>query len=260
MFYTKVLGIASSLVGILFLASRILDAFTDIGMGILVDKSKPGKDGKFIPWIRRMAGPFAISTFLMYQSSLASAPMNIRVIYMFVTYILWGSIFYTATNIPYGSMASVITEDPAERTALSTFRNLGATFAGLIIGVVAPQIVYNADSSINPTNFTMVAGVFSLLSFICYFACTKMCTERVKFTLEEKEIINDFIKVFNEDKMLAIKMLFFTGDIREGMGERRVFNVCMNWIANNHPDIAIAVLPLIAEYNRWDSAINLCLN
>ena len=84
MFYTKVLGIAPSLVGILFLASRILDAFTDIGMGILVDKSKPGKDGKFIPWIRRMAGPFAISTFLMYQSSLASAPMNIRVIYMFV--------------------------------------------------------------------------------------------------------------------------------------------------------------------------------
>lgn len=190
MFYTKVLGIAPSLVGILFLASRILDAFTDIGMGILVDKSKPGKDGKFIPWIRRMAGPFAISTFLMYQSSLASAPMNIRVIYMFVTYILWGSIFYTATNIPYGSMASVITEDPAERTALSTFRNLGATFAGLIIGVVAPQIVYNADSSINPTNFTMVAGVFSLLSFICYFACTKMCTERVKFTLEEKEKVS----------------------------------------------------------------------
>jgi hypothetical protein len=76
----------------------------------------------------------------------------------------------------------------------------------------------------------------------------------------EKEIVNDFIKVFNEDKMLAIKMLFFTGDIREGMGERRVFNVCMNWIANNHPDIAIAVLPLIAEYNRWDSAINLCFN
>ena len=195
-FYTKVLGINAAMVGTLFLVSRILDAFTDIGMGILVDKSKPGKDGKFIPWIRRFAGPFALSTFLMYQSSLASASMTIKVIYMFVTYILWGSVFYTITNIPYGSMASVITADPVERTSLSTFRNLGATVAGIVIGVIAPQVIYYQDAAgnqlINPTNFTMIAGVFSLLSFISYFACTKLCTERVKVQSENKEKVSIF--------------------------------------------------------------------
>ena len=76
--------------------------------------------------------------------------------------------------------------------------------------------------------------------------------------LSEKEIINDFIGVYNENPLLAVKMLFFTGDIRQGMGERRVFNVCMKWLANMHPEIIEEIIYFIPEYNRWDSLINLC--
>ena len=89
----------------------------------------PKKDGRFRPWLRRMCAPVAISSFLMYQSSLAGASMTVKVIYMFVTYILWGSIFYTSINIPYGSMASVLSADSDDRAALSTYRSVGATLA-----------------------------------------------------------------------------------------------------------------------------------
>lgn len=75
--------------------------------------------------------------------------------------------------------------------------------------------------------------------------------------LDESEIIHDFMGVYNEDPMLAVKMVFFTGDIHEGMGERRVFNICMNWLAVNHPDIVNKVMHLIPEYNRWDAVVNL---
>ena len=57
--------------------------------GRIVDKCKPRSDGKFRPWIRRMCGPVAIFSFLMYQSSLAGASMNVKIVYMFVTYLLW---------------------------------------------------------------------------------------------------------------------------------------------------------------------------
>ena len=80
-------------------------------MGQIVDRSKPGKDGKFRPWIRRMCGPVAISSFLIYQSAFAGMPYWFKVGWMVVTYILWGSIFYTAVNIPYGSMASAISAE-----------------------------------------------------------------------------------------------------------------------------------------------------
>ena len=196
-FYTKVWGVSASTVGVLFLVSRCLDAFTDIGMGTIVDKAKPTKDGKFRPWIKRMSGIFAIMTFLMYQSSLANASMTVKVIVMFVTYILWGSICYTAINIPYGSMASAITDVPAERAALSTWRSMGASFASLIIGTITPQVIYYADAQgnqlVSPTNFTIVAGVFSVLSFICYMSCFKLTTERVKFdNNEQKEKVSIF--------------------------------------------------------------------
>lgn len=135
-FYMKVLGISGAAVGTLFLVARFVDAFTDVTMGRIVDTCKPGKDGKFRRWIRIMAGPVAIASFLMYQSSLADASMTVKMIYMYATYILWGSICYTGINIPYGSMASAITDVPEERTALSTFRSIGATLAQLVIGVV----------------------------------------------------------------------------------------------------------------------------
>ena len=60
-FYTNVWGVSPSLVGTLFLVSRCLDAFTDVTMGRIVDKAKPTKDGKFRPWLKRMAGPVALA-------------------------------------------------------------------------------------------------------------------------------------------------------------------------------------------------------
>ena len=54
-FYTKVLGISGAVVGLLFLTARIVDAFTDIGMGRLVDVIKPRKEGKFRFWIKIVA-------------------------------------------------------------------------------------------------------------------------------------------------------------------------------------------------------------
>lgn len=97
-FYTKVWGISAKTVGILFLVSRCVDAFTDIGMGRIVDSIETAKDGRFRCWLRRMCGPVALTSFLMYQSGLAGATMTVKLIYMFVTYILWGSIFYTSIN------------------------------------------------------------------------------------------------------------------------------------------------------------------
>ncbi len=183
-FYTKVLGISGGMVGTLFLVARFVDAFTDVTMGRIVDAAKPGRDGKFRCWIRRMCGPVALASFLMYQTAVASAPMGWKIFYMYVTYLLWGSIFYTSINIPYGSMASAITADPNERTALSTFRSIGAALAGLVIGVVTPLFIYTRDEAGNQIvrggiTFTVVAAVFSVGAIICYLICYRLVTERV---------------------------------------------------------------------------------
>lgn len=69
----------------------------------------------------------------------------------------------------------------------------------------------------------------------------------------DSEIEQKFARAFNEDKLLATKMLFYAGNIRGGLGERRTFRVCLKWLAQNYPDIVIKNINLIPHFNRWDS-------
>jgi Domain of unknown function (DUF2828) len=68
----------------------------------------------------------------------------------------------------------------------------------------------------------------------------------------EQDIINAFTEAFSEDKLLALKALFYFRDIREGQGERRLFRVIAKYLANFHTDVMEKNLHLIPEYGRWD--------
>lgn len=190
-FYTKVMGVSSAMVGTMFLVARCVDAFTDIGMGRIVDNSKPGKKGRIRPWILRMCGFCALASFMMYQSFLVNAAYSLKVVYMFVTYLLWGSIFYTSCNIPYGSLASVISDNPKDRSSLSVFRSLGGIIAGIMIGVIAPMVVYYTDAEgnqvVSATNFSIIAGVFAIAAVISYLICYSLTVERVPYVPKPKE-------------------------------------------------------------------------
>lgn len=182
-FYTDVMGIDGYIVGIVMMIARFVDAFTDIFMGRICDRSRTTPVGKFKPWIRRMCAPVAIASFLIYQSAFASYSTSFKVAWLFVTYILWGSIFYTSINIPYGSMASAISHEPSDRQSLSTFRTMGGTLAGLIVGAGIPLFAYrdvDGKSVMDGGRFTVIAGIFSILAVVCYLICYALTTERVK--------------------------------------------------------------------------------
>lgn len=182
-FYTDVMDVPGAAVGVIMMIARFVDAFTDVAMGRICDRSKYTKAGKFKPWILRMCGPVAVSSFLMYQSSLANLPQAAKIAYLFVTYILWGSVFYTSVNIPYGSMASAVSADPGDRQSLSTFRTMGGMLAGGIITAGVPLIAYdkiNGNEVLNGGRFTLIAGIFSVGAVICYLLCYSLTTERVK--------------------------------------------------------------------------------
>lgn len=73
----------------------------------------------------------------------------------------------------------------------------------------------------------------------------------------EKEIINDFEKIFLDNKVLAMQFLFFIRDREEGLGERRLFRVILKHLANEEPEMIKKVIPLIAEYGRYDDLLEL---
>ena len=72
---------------------------------------------------------------------------------------------------------------------------------------------------------------------------------------EEEEITRRFLRAFAEDRTIAMKLLFYGRDIRGGLGERRVFRIILNWLANEYPDTVRKNLSLISEYGRWDDVL-----
>lgn len=208
-FYTDVMGISAGVVGTLMMASRFLDAITDVTMGQIVDRSQTKKDGKFKPWMKLACGPTAITSFLIYQSAFADASYGFKIIWMTITYILWGSIFYTAVNIPYGSMASAISSEPEHRAQLSTWRTIGATLAGLIIGAGVPLVAYevvNGNTILSGSKMTLIAGFFTILSLISYILCFRLTYERVVVPSNNRKlsIKNLFVSLLTNRALLGI--------------------------------------------------------
>ncbi|MCI8967587.1 MAG: DUF2828 family protein [Lachnospiraceae bacterium] len=70
-----------------------------------------------------------------------------------------------------------------------------------------------------------------------------------------EKIAEQFVKAYYEDANLALRWLFYAGDVRQGLGERRLFRTIMLYLAQSHIEIARALLPLIPEYSRWDIVV-----
>lgn len=277
-FYTDVMGIHAAVVGVLMMAARFVDAFTDVAMGQIVDRSKPTKDGKFKPWLRRMCGPVAISSFLVFQSGFANMPYLFKVVWMIVTYILWGSIFYTSINIPYGSMASAISADAKDRASLSTWRSIGSTLANLVIGVGTPLFAYetvNGNTILSGNRMTIIAGVFSVMAVICYMLCFKLATERVEVPQNNTKFnFGDLMKSLVTNRSLigiiaAAILLLLVMLTMQGMNAYLFPNFYGNVAAQSVAALAGSLVMLVvcaplatklsAKYGKKELAIGSCL-
>jgi glycoside/pentoside/hexuronide:cation symporter, GPH family len=186
-YYTDIFHISAKAVGLMFLIARVWDAFADVMWGRFIDTRKAGKNGKFKPWILRMSFPLVFSGVLMFVK-IPGMSEGFYLAYAFITYLIWGTL-YSTVNIPYGSMASVITSDPVERTTLSTFRTMGAMLAGLIINVVGPLILF-VNNEADANRFFLAAMMFGILAIVCYLACYKLSTERVVVTESQMRSLN----------------------------------------------------------------------
>lgn len=202
-FYTNVVGVTAAHVGMLLLVARIFDAFTDVVMGIIVDRLPNKHAGyKFKRWIKWIAIPVAIASSLMYMAFVADFDSyTAKLVWMTATYFLWGSFCYSAVNIPYGSMASVISPDPDDRAHLSVWRSTGGTLANIVISSVLPLIVYVTNeagvSILSGERMMWAAVVCSILAVLCYALMYALVEERV---IEDPNVVKKQVGI---GRMLA---------------------------------------------------------
>ena len=182
-YYTDVLKISALSVMVMMIIARIWDAINDPIWGRLIDRAKPRKDGRYRHWVKVFAIPVALSAVLMFADVRGFSAGN-KLAFIYVTYILFGML-YTCINIPYGSMAQVITSDDKERSSLSVFRSIGSTFGAMPAMVLISICYTNKEMDYNKVFWGVVA--IAVICIITYFLCYGWSKERVESKPEPTE-------------------------------------------------------------------------
>ena len=238
-FMTDILKIAPRLVGYMFIITRLWDVVNDPLWGAIISKRKPGKDGKYRQYLRLVAVPLGISTVIcfipfgdpnsiFYNQTLAENPMYLFVLAI-VLYLIYCTM-YTAMNIPFGSLASVITDDPKGRTILSTARSVGSGVGGAVVLLIAHMIIFAGTGVIDPetnkeikvadpTRFFIYALLMGVFSIAAYLIGHKMVKERVPAIEEENVKLKDVYKGLFKSRpfvMLTLSGVLISGQLQFG--------------------------------------------
>ena len=178
-YYTNVIGASAAAAASIIAISKFLDGISDLAMGYIVDHTH-SKWGKARPWIARLCIPLAVCTVLMFSVPSAFAG-KVQIAYMFLTYNLVSTIFYTGINVPYATMQGLMTMNQYERGLLGNFRNLLATAGTMTINTVVLKMTgfFGGGDAYTQKGWTMTFVVLMIVFVVLNMFMFFVCQERV---------------------------------------------------------------------------------
>ena len=194
LFYMQYIGIGEEAYAIIIMLSKIFDAINDIVIGNLVDTKRISKKSKYMPWIL-LGGVTLVIFNVMLFAPVKDFSLWGKYAWCLISYCLW-SIAYTMVNVPYGSLHSVITDNPQEKVSLSTFRSIGAALPAIIVMIVLPSIVYDKSTNAAGEEIQILKGetllpvalVLSAVALVVLWGTTKLVKERVNHESSETAV------------------------------------------------------------------------
>jgi GPH family glycoside/pentoside/hexuronide:cation symporter len=183
-FYTDVFGLAASIVGTLTLATRIIDAFTDVLMGFIIDHTH-SRWGKCRPYFLFGAIPFAIVAIATF--TVPPFGMKGKIIYACITYIAL-SCAYTVVNIPLTAILPSLTTDGKERTILVSVRMVFAFIGSTLVTTFTVPLVQHLGGSNSAKGYFITMVLYAVIAAILFFVTFKTAEEKVQLSSSKEKI------------------------------------------------------------------------
>ena len=246
-FYTDIFGLTTKAAGIMFLISRLLDAFFDVVIGMAADRTT-SRWGKFRPYILFGAVPLSVMAFLAFTTP--DFAYVGKVIYAYTTFILF-MFLYSTVNIPYTALLGVISGDPVERTSASSFKFIGAYLSGIIISATLLPLASHFSQHGGPAKgWSMTMGIYAVAATIFFFITFLATRERIQPIAKEKTSVKNDLKDLSKNipwmMLFAVTILF-------------IFFVCIRMSVTTHYFkyyVGEQVVPALASFfNFFNSAI-----
>ena len=198
-FWTQFMRMDSVLYAGLLLLVQIWDAINDPLIGTIIDNDKRTsyKRGKFLAYIWLGSVGLLVAGSMCFIPWFSGATTLIKSIIFVAGYILWDA-FYTIANVPYGSLLSLISDEPADRASLSAWRSVGSMVGNMVPMILLPMLIYDANNIKGDVVF-FVALLMGVLGFISFQFMIRNTTIRV----DEKINCNEDAPKFNLWKALG---------------------------------------------------------
>jgi len=180
MFFTDVLGLPLASITTMMLVTRLFSAFSDPIGASLMDRVRPGKTGRFRRWLVIFCVPTAAAIVMMFTNPGLGTRGNL--IWVYAASIVY-AIFFTGVNIPFGSLASVITPLENDRSALSVFRSIGSSAGSMPGLMLLPLLIFTKNAAgeelLDERKLLTAVAIFAVCSVAALSASFAMTTERV---------------------------------------------------------------------------------
>lgn len=204
LFYTQYLGIELVHYSGLILVAKIIDAINDPIIGAVVDRLDPrgAKREKFKPWIMFFGPGLALAATVMFINT-SSFSYGFRFAIGAIGYILW-DLMYTVVNVPYGSLAAVMTTESKQRSLLSTARSWGSQIGNTFLTILIPWLVYESIDGQSIFQGQRMFGIAIILGIIAVisFTITLFNTEERLIHVPAEEI-NELENVDADDILVV---------------------------------------------------------
>ncbi len=185
LFWTQVMGL-SAWYSLLIVILQVWDAINDPLIGSIVDADKHQyKRNKFLQYIWVGSIGLIVGGALCFLP-FPGAPEWAKIVIFMAGYVIWDA-FYTVANVPYGSLLSLISTEPADRASLSAWRSIGSMVGNMLPMMILPMLVYNEDKSLNGPMVFVAALVMGVLGFIFFQFMIKNTEVRVDTSVKVNE-------------------------------------------------------------------------
>ena len=207
-FYTDVYGLAPAMIAVMMLVVRVWDAVNDPIMGLIMERTR-SRYGRFRPYLLYTPIFMAVANVAMF--TVPSFGTIGKIVYAYITYFCLEAA-YTAVNVPYGALATVMTQEHDERTTLNSFRMFASCGASIVIGSITMPLIQKLGGGNMQNGFFTTALIYSAVSVPLFWLVFKNCKEVITPSEEQKPTLKaSFQSVSKNMPLILVFMLgFFT--------------------------------------------------
>lgn len=205
-FYTDVFGITAAVAGSVMMVTRVIDGFTDVGMGLLIDRTNT-RWGKSRPYFLFGSVPFALIAVATF--TVPNLGMNGKIVWAFVTYIAL-SCAYTVVNIPLSTILPTLTSDDKERTILVTVRMICSMLGATIVTTFTTPLIHMYGGNNASKGYLLTIITYAVIAAALFFVTFKNTEEKVHVAVKEgKSSVKKDFMALNGQCIIMFLLGFF---------------------------------------------------